>query len=265
MPELADVTTELARVRRRHRAQREDPQQFVGHLRAACQPRAIRVQQVREDVPRPRGGERLLVPGRRGVPAARIQAGRGLVEEDQPWPPHQGHRDVKAPLHAAGVGGRGPRRRFDEVELLQQPACPRPPLGRRDVQQAAYEEQVLLAGEPVVDGGELPGNPDGRAYRADLAAHVMPHDAGRACVRRDQGGQDLHRGGLSRAVGPEQREDLTLADAEVDPVQDDLLTVGLAQPVRGNRGAGRVIGQCVHATDARTLTQGQGQAIIATF
>ena len=192
----------------------------------------------------------------RRVAAARVQAGRGLVEEDQPWPPHQRHRDVEAALHAAGVGGRGPRRRVGEVEQIKQPGGPRPSLGRRDVQQAAHEEQVLLAGEPVVDRGELPGDPDGGAYRPGLAAHVVPHDAGRAGVRRDQGGQDLHRGGLARAIGPEQREDLTLPDAEVDPVQDDLVAVGLAQAVRGDR----VIGRCVHGTHARTLTLGQGQA-----
>ncbi len=200
-----------------------------------------------------------------GVVAARVQAGGGLVQEDQPWPPHQGHRDVEAALHAAGVGGRGPPRRLDEVEALQQPGGPRPPLGRRQMQQAAHEEQVLLAGEQVVDRGELPGDSDHGAHRAGLAAQVVPHDAGRASVRRDQGGQDLDAGGLARAVRPEQCEDLALADAEVDAVEDDLLPVRLAQAVRGNRGARRVLGQCVHATHARTLTQGQGQALVATF
>jgi hypothetical protein len=53
-----------------------------------------------------------------GVAAARVEAGGGLVEEDQSWPPHQGHRDVEAAPHAAGVGGRGPPRRLDEVEAL---------------------------------------------------------------------------------------------------------------------------------------------------
>jgi len=66
VPELADVTTELPRVRRRHRAQREDPQQLVRHIRPVRRPGAVRVQQVGEDVPGTGGGERLLVPGRRG-------------------------------------------------------------------------------------------------------------------------------------------------------------------------------------------------------
>jgi hypothetical protein len=104
------------------------------------------------------------------VAAARVQAGGGLVEEDQPWASHQGHRDVEAARHAAGVRGGGPLRRLDEVEALQQPGGPRPPFGRRQMQQAAHQEQVLLAGEPVVDRGELPGDPDRRADRAGLAA-----------------------------------------------------------------------------------------------
>lgn len=45
-----------------------------------------------------------------------------------------------------------------------------------------------------------------------------------------------------------------------DAVEDDLAPVRLAQAVRGNRGACRVLGQCVHASNAGTLTLGQGQA-----
>jgi hypothetical protein len=48
--------------------------------------------------------------------------------------------------------------------------------------------------------------------------------------------------GLARAVRPEQREDLALADGQVDAVQDDLLPVCLSRAVRGNRDACRVLG-----------------------
>jgi hypothetical protein len=96
------------------------------------------------------------------------------------------------------------------------------------MQQAAHEQQVLLAGEQVVDGGELSGDPDHLAHRVGVASQVVPHDAGRAGVRREQGGQDLHGGGLACAVRPEQGEDLALTDAEVDAVEDDLVPVRLA-------------------------------------
>jgi hypothetical protein len=69
-----------------------------------------------------------------GVAAARVQAGGGLVEEDQPRLPHQRHRDVEAARHAAGVSGRGSLRRLGKVEALKQSGGPRPPLGRRQMQ-----------------------------------------------------------------------------------------------------------------------------------
>ena len=74
------------------------------------------------------------------------------------------------------------------------------------------------------------------------AAQVVAHHAGRAGVGRDQGRQNPDDGGLARAVRPEQREDLALADVTVDAVEDDLIPVGLAQPVHGYRGACRVLG-----------------------
>ena len=97
------------------------------------------------------------------------------------------------------------------------------------------------------------------------SAQVVPHHAGHPGVRRDQGGQDLDGRGLARAVRPEQGEDLALVDGQVDAVQDGLLPVRLAQAGRGHRGACRVLGRCVHATHARTLPQGQGQALVAIF
>jgi hypothetical protein len=66
--------------------------------------------------------------------------------------------------------------------------------------------------------------------------------------------------GLARAVRPEQREDLTLGDAEVDAIEDDLLSVRLPQAVHGNRSAWRVLGQYVHATQCSNPDLGQCQA-----
>ena len=51
--------------------------------------------------------------------AARVETGRRLVEEDQPGPDDERHRQVQPTLHAAGVGLRPPVGRVDEVEALQ--------------------------------------------------------------------------------------------------------------------------------------------------
>src|ERR1035441_1662823 len=42
---------------------------------------------------------------------------------------------------------------------------------------------------------------DHGAHRIGLAVQIVPQDAGRAGVGRDQGGQDPHDGGLARTVG----------------------------------------------------------------
>ena len=129
------------------------------------------------------------------------------------------------------------------------------------MQQAAYEEQVLLASQQVVDGRELPSDPDQRADGAGLAVQVVPKDAGGASIRRYQGRQDSHHGGLARSVRTEQSEDLALPDAEVDVVEDDLFSVCLAQAGDGNRGTRRVLDRSVHASHTATLTLGQCQAL----
>jgi len=122
------------------------------------------------------------------------------------------------------------------------------------MKQAPHEEQVLFACQQVVDCGELPGDSDHPSQRAGFAARVVAHDGGRAGVRRDQGGEYPYDRSLAGSVRPEQCEDLAIADGEVDAVEDDLLPVRLAQARNGNRGACRVVGDCVHVPDARTLT-----------
>jgi hypothetical protein len=48
-------------------------------------------------------------------------------------------------------------------------------------------------------------------------------DGNLARVGADQGGQDVHHGGLAGAVGAEQRKDRPLGDLQVDAVENDLV------------------------------------------
>ena len=59
-------------------------------------------------------------------PAARVEAGRRLVEEDDPRVADERHREVEPSAHAARVGHRGLRGRVDEVEPLEQLGHPPP-------------------------------------------------------------------------------------------------------------------------------------------
>ena len=112
-----------------------------------------------------------------------------------------------------------------------------PALRSPQVAQVRHEVQVLLAGEEVVDRGELPGDPDHVTHRIGVAGDVMARDTHLAAVEPDQGGQDLHGGGLPGAVGAEQGEDRSLGDVQVDAVEHDLVAEGLAQPGGRDRGS----------------------------
>ena len=66
-----------------------------------------------------------------------------------------------------------------------------------------------------------------RAFR--IAAHVDAGDDRRATVGPAEPLQDLDRGRLSRAIRPEQTEDLALADIEADPAHRLDVAVALPQ------------------------------------
>ncbi len=147
-----------------------------------------------------------------GVPGARVQTGGRLVEEDDPRGADQGHGDVEAALHTAGVGGRGLLRGLGEVEARQQFGGDPPSLVPGEVVQVRHEEHVLLAGDQAVDGGELPRDADRGARRLWVGGEVVAPDADPAAagVGGDQGGEDLDGGGLAGAVRAEQGEDRSL-------------------------------------------------------
>jgi hypothetical protein len=110
--------------------------------------------------------------------------------------------------------------------------------------QVRHQDQVLLAGEQVVDRRELAGEADRGAHRVGIGRQVVAGDADLAAVGADQGGQDVHHGGFPGAVGAEQREDRPLGDGEVDVIEHYLVAKRLPQPGDRNRGPGG--GHCCH-------------------
>jgi hypothetical protein len=84
------------------------------------------------------------------------------------------------------VEGR-PAGGVDEVEALEQrggaPAAPDPV----EPVQIGHEHQVLLAGEEVVDGGELAGDADRSANGVGVLGGVVAGDAHGAGVGLDEG------------------------------------------------------------------------------
>ena len=135
-----------------------------------------------------------------------VDAGGGLVEEQDLRLVRQCLGDQHAPLHAAGEG--------DDlvVALLPQREVAQGPLddGRRGrlAEQAAGERD---RGPDGLEGarGELLGDEADHAARgAEVAADVVPGDGDRARRRGDGPADDADQRGLAGTVGPEQAEDL---------------------------------------------------------
>ena len=123
------------------------------------------------------------------LPAAGVEPGRGLVEEEQPRSLDHAHRQVEAALHPARVGPGPSPGSVDEVELVEQLGRPVPGSRCRELAQPRHHQQVLRTGEDVVDSGVLPGEADRAPDRIGLGDEVVPGD----------------QGGAARRVGPGSR------------------------------------------------------------
>lgn len=161
---------------------------------------------------------------------ARVEAGRGLVHEHHGRGDDQRGGEVEPAAHAARVRLGGAVPGPGQVELLQQ--LTRPGLRRLRLHLVELTDhlEVLPAGQVLVDRGELTGQADRAADRVGVPDHVDARDDRPAAVGAQQGRQAADRGGLSRAVRPEQAEHGAFGDIEVDAVQSPYVAEGLDQP-----------------------------------
>ena len=143
-----------------------------------------------------------------GLPAARVEPGGRLVQEDHRGPADQAHGEVEPAAHAAGVGLDQPpaRRRSGRTA----PAARRP--GGAAARRAAGRSRPISSrfSSPVSSSSTAaycPVRLIDRRTRPGVADHVV---AGDAWPCPASGGtsvdEDPDDGGLAGAVGPEQRE-----------------------------------------------------------
>jgi hypothetical protein len=104
--------------------------------------------------------------------------------------------------------------------------------------QPADEDEVLGAGERLVERRVLAGQPDELADLVRLGGDVVAEHRRAAVVRRDQGGEDADDGGLAGAVRAEEAEDGAGGDGQVDAVHRRGGTEALGQAA-GDDGVGR--------------------------
>ena len=152
-------------------------------------------------------------------PAARIEARRRLVEDQQPRSPDERAAEVEPPPHAAGVRLHDPIRGIDEVELLEQLVGAPPCLRRGQLVEPAEQPQVLAAGQVLVHRGVLAGQADDAPDLIVLAKDVVACDPRTPGVGAEQRREDPHGRCLAGPVGPQQAEHGPLVDGQIHAVE----------------------------------------------
>ena len=184
------------------------------------------------------GQPRDLLPQRR--PALGVQAGRGLVEEQDPGLVDQRHGEVQAPLHAARITTHAAIRGFLEPHPLEQRLGALTALGRGNALERRLQVQVLATGEDRVQRSLLEGRTDGRADLRAFVDDVEAADARRPARGREQRRQHQHRGRLAGSVRSQESVDLAGLHGQVDPVHGPWSFAELAHQLVHLDGWGRV-------------------------
>ena len=162
------------------------------------------------------GQQELVQP----LPAAPVEPGEGLVEQQQPGLGQEHARQPEPALHAGRERAHALVRDRVELHLGQRGAEP----GRRGVTAAHRlpEAQVLARGQVLVDVGAVRDHADAAARtrsgsrRASIAAHPE-----RARRRAQERGEDAEQRGLAGAVGAEEGQALARGEREGHAVEHE--------------------------------------------
>ena len=151
---------------------------------------------------------------------AGIEAGGGLVEDQQPRTAQQRRRDPQALAHAVRVAADpvlGARAQLDDLEHLLDPA-------RRAVAvERGQQLEVLARAQVGVEAGRLDESGDTLQRPCALAHRVATEQLDGALGGRDQAERHAQRGRLAGAVGPEEPVHVAGADVQVDVVDREHL------------------------------------------
>ena len=169
------------------------------------------------------------------APQLDVDAGGRLVKEQDLGLVRQRLGDHHPALHAAGEGHHLVVALVPQRQIAQHPLD----VGRvgRAPEQAAAELTRRPDALERVGGQLLRDQADLEPRLAVVAQDVVAVDPHRAPRRGDDAADDADERGLAGAVGAEQREDLALADLEVDRLQrHQPRRIGLGQLLDGDDG-----------------------------
>jgi hypothetical protein len=147
---------------------------------------------------------RRVIPSPDHLAAARIQAGRRLVENEQLGLDDEARGEVDPAALTPGHRLHHLVPELPDVETVDEPVDDRGGRGPAVAAQAGHEDQVLPTGQVVLEGGELAGEAHDRADVVGLGDDVVPADRRRPRRRLRQRGEHPDDRGLARTVRSEQ-------------------------------------------------------------
>ncbi len=148
------------------------------------------------------------------APRDRVDAARGLVEEDDAGPVHHGAGQRQPLLPAARQLAGQPVLLALEARHVDGPGLALAGLGTAQAVDPAEEAEVLPDGEVVVEAEALAHVADAALDALRVLRDVDTEDEPRARGRREQAAQHADGRGLAGAVRAEEAEDLALGHRE---------------------------------------------------
>ena len=161
--------------------------------------------------------------------AKRVDGGRRLVEDEDVRRLHQRVRDAEALLHAARVRLDAVVGTVGQTDLLEDLVHRGLGLATFEPVEAGRVAQVLAAGEAAVEADGVGEVADPTLDLAGMSGRIEADDARLAARRLGQTEEHEDRGGLARAVRPEQPEDLAGSDLQIELVDRGQRVVALRQ------------------------------------
>src|SRR5262249_19225014 len=152
------------------------------------------------------------------IPTLGIETERWLVEEQDPWSVKEAAGDLQPAFHSAGELFHWSLPPLPEAEQREQHLNALPANAAREVVEHPVQLHILLSGQLAIEARILKDYAESAPDLELVGKWIEPVERDRPARRSEQGGEHLDRGGLARAVGAKESEDLTGADFEGNAV-----------------------------------------------
>ena len=169
----------------------------------------------------------------------RVEARRGLIEQQDLRVVDEGVRETETLLHAAGQRLHVLVALVGEIDELEEVADHPTATGRGDAVAAREEVEVLPHLHVVVDPEHIRHEAEDATDVVGVPGHRVPADLGLTARWPQQGREDAQRGRLASPVRADEPEDLPGLDGEVDAGHGDRAVVALDETVGPDDGGHR--------------------------